>query len=457
MTVPATWGTELHDTYLTSAGVRRSGPGSGQDHLLITPRYSAAADSQHEAIIMGTPVKAPIGMDGTFSIILPPTDDPDLNPTNFTYQVREMWPGGRIFDIALPTALGPSVALRDVAPAEIVEGISLSKGDTGATPDISIGTVVAGATGDPAAATMTGTPENPILGLVLPRGATGAQGIKGDTGATGAGLASHLADADPHPQYPLKAAANTFTAAQTISAAAAQVAIIRPAAPADSRRWDLAVETAGTFTATPKSDVGAANGTALTITRAGVIMRGGIYEITGTGDPNGVHTAPVGSAFRNVEAGGYNGARVWRKDTGSGSTGWVVESGDTGWLDASPRLSADWDLTAPGAAECRVRRVGNSVEYSIRARRTVATGLRSGLTAIIAALPIGFGARSYTPTGLGVVSLVGETRLAATGGFSTLLDVSIQSAGTGTWAIGDTISISGTYSTVHAWPTTLTL
>ena len=48
------------------------------------------------------------------------------------------------------------------------------KGDTGATPDISIGTVTTGAPGTDASATITGTPEDPVLNLQIPRGNPGA-------------------------------------------------------------------------------------------------------------------------------------------------------------------------------------------------------------------------------------------------------------------------------------------
>ena len=55
------------------------------------------------------------------------------------------------------------------------------KGETGATPNIQIGTVETGAT---SSATITGTPENPVLNLVLEKGE------KGETGTTGNGIAS---------------------------------------------------------------------------------------------------------------------------------------------------------------------------------------------------------------------------------------------------------------------------
>ena len=49
-----------------------------------------------------------------------------------------------------------------------------AKGDTGETPDITIGTVTTAEPGTPAAATMTGTPEDPVLNLTIPKGAVGA-------------------------------------------------------------------------------------------------------------------------------------------------------------------------------------------------------------------------------------------------------------------------------------------
>lgn len=49
-----------------------------------------------------------------------------------------------------------------------------AKGDTGETPDISIGTVTTVEPGTPAAASMTGTPEAPVLNLSIPKGLVGA-------------------------------------------------------------------------------------------------------------------------------------------------------------------------------------------------------------------------------------------------------------------------------------------
>lgn len=55
----------------------------------------------------------------------------------------------------------------------IPAGATGPKGDTGATPDLSIGEVTTGAPGTQAAAAITGTPEAPVLNLTIPRGDAG--------------------------------------------------------------------------------------------------------------------------------------------------------------------------------------------------------------------------------------------------------------------------------------------
>ena len=56
------------------------------------------------------------------------------------------------------------------------------QGATGATPNLAIGNVTTGEPGTDAEAIITGTPENPILNMTIPRGATGAQGADGADG-----------------------------------------------------------------------------------------------------------------------------------------------------------------------------------------------------------------------------------------------------------------------------------
>ena len=51
-----------------------------------------------------------------------------------------------------------------------VVGQDGATGQTGATPNLTIGTVSTGPAGSDASASITGTPENPVLNLTIPRG-----------------------------------------------------------------------------------------------------------------------------------------------------------------------------------------------------------------------------------------------------------------------------------------------
>ena len=54
------------------------------------------------------------------------------------------------------------------------------------------------------------------------------------------------------------------------------------------------------------------------------------YEIHGTGMPNGVVEAPIGTTY--IDKDKTNGALKWIKTTDGGNEGWKVVEGDTGWL-----------------------------------------------------------------------------------------------------------------------------
>ena len=60
-----------------------------------------------------------------------------------------------------------------------------AKGDTGATPNLKIGTVTTLSAGSNATASITGTAENPLLNLGIPKGADGSGGGSGTSGEDG--------------------------------------------------------------------------------------------------------------------------------------------------------------------------------------------------------------------------------------------------------------------------------
>lgn len=82
------------------------------------------------------------------------------------------------------------------------------------------------------------------------------------------------------------------------------------------------------------------------------------YEIHGTGMPNGVVTAEIGTTY--VDKNKTNGALKWIKTTNGGNQGWEVLIGDTGWrtLNSISKLT-DGSRTST----IKIRRVNNLVTY----------------------------------------------------------------------------------------------
>lgn len=79
---------------------------------------------------------------------------------------------------------------------------------------------------------------------------------------------------------------------------------------------------------------------------------------SGTGSPEGVVTAAVGSRYTDTAA--TNGAVEWIKATGSGNTGWKVAYGDTGWRD----IAVSGAVAGFSVLGARIRRVGNTVSIA---------------------------------------------------------------------------------------------
>ena len=135
------------------------------------------------------------------------------------------------------------------------------------------------------------------------------------------------------------------------------------------------------------------------------------YEIHGTGMPNGVVEAEIGTTY--VDKNKTNGALKWIKTTDGGNQGWEVLIGDTGWrtLNSVSKLK-DGSKTS----YIKIRRVNNLVTYQFG-------GLNWGWFGIIRRNGPGFvkhnssgdkGAKVLYPGGIPVgfrseTSLVGST------------------------------------------------
>ncbi len=97
------------------------------------------------------------------------------------------------------------------------------------------------------------------------------------------------------------------------------------------------------------------NNNTLTISNGNsVVLPTNQFEIHGTGMPNGVVTAEIGTTY--VDKNKTNGALKWIKTTDGGNQGWEVLIGDTGWRTLN-------SVSRAGNSFIKIRRVNNLVTY----------------------------------------------------------------------------------------------
>lgn len=81
----------------------------------FTPR-TILTDPAANQIIVSKTITVDLDATGSFTVVLPATDDTSVSPTDFTYKVEEAFTGGRTYDISVPST--PSTQnLADMAPA----------------------------------------------------------------------------------------------------------------------------------------------------------------------------------------------------------------------------------------------------------------------------------------------------------------------------------------------------
>jgi hypothetical protein len=167
--------------------------------------------------------------------------------------------------------------------------------------------------------------------------------------------------------------------------------------------------------------------------------------MSGTGSPEGVVSAPVGSMWTDTAA--TTGAIKWIKASGTGNTGWVVEYGDTGWRNVSASLNGTF-LTANPNATLKVRRTNNAVQVTYTAGASPTYTTNYGL---IYAIPSGF-----RPNANGEPTVLMLTSAAAPGAAfkSAYFDANNLRSGDG-WVTATAYWGSATFTTTDAWPTSL--
>jgi len=152
-------------TYVDASGVVASGT------VTFTPSGWIASPGS-DMVLPPSPVVATLDTNGAFSVVLVVTDDVDLQPQPWQYTVSEQINGvGRTYSIVLPSSLGATVSLADVAPA-----LPVGEQYYSLVSSLQIGTVTTLASGASATASITGSAPNQLLNLGLPAGATGTTG-----------------------------------------------------------------------------------------------------------------------------------------------------------------------------------------------------------------------------------------------------------------------------------------
>ena len=179
------------------------------------------------------------------------------------------------------------------------------------------------------------------------------------------------------------------------------------------------------------------------------VGRPGGADLTGTGSPEGVVTAPVGTYYTDTAL--TNGAMRWAKKTGIGNTGWKVTHGDTGWRNVTASLSG---IDAANTGTLSLRRIGVTVTWRFS---NLLLSAGSGTLSLWAAIPTGF--RGAAMVSLAVQrnnsqAYVNRIGLNVTG-LGWLGEEPIGAVSTSTRpAIGLT-GLTAPHATDDAWPTAL--
>jgi len=264
--------------------------------------------------------------------------------------------------------------------------------------------------------------------------ATAAQGVLAGT-ASQPGHAHAGADITSgtvaYARLPVGTAASTVAAGDDsrITGAAQKSANLSDLASASTARTNLGLGDSAVVGALPIPDPGSFYPTD-TITAALQLIGG--RERYGTGSPEGVITAPVGTYY--TDEAGTNGAWRWLKKSGIGNTGWKVTEGDTGWRNISALIGNGW------TGQAWVRRVGDVVDLRVDTLNAAAA-----TAGVYLALPAGF-----RTNGSVFVRSIFYTTAMTLRRVSTFNDSTVVG-----YVAGDVLYGSLVASTVEPWPTTL--
>lgn len=239
------------------------------------------------------------------------------------------------------TGMPADAVITGTAPSFTLD-LTIPEGDPGPVNSLSIGTVTTGAPGTEASATITGEAPEQVLNLMLPKGDAG--GIVNPSLLPLGESIDNLASGLYHAQYagsiangyPFEGFLGYLMVGSRSSSYRFQVAYSSNSA-SRGAMWVRVRNNSTTWHPwVLQHSTGAVGG----------------GDLTGSGMPNGVVTAPPGTYY--TDTAGTNGAWRWLKTSGTGNTGWYYIVGDTGWRNLASIAVNSW------IGRMRLRRIGST-------------------------------------------------------------------------------------------------
>lgn len=124
---PSSWQpSRLYGTYVGLDGKPIAG---GVIHLI--PSVAQFYTSQQPTMIVSKTLVIKLDDGGRFDVLIPASDDPEVQPTGWTYEVKPQFPGAESFHITAPANISQNIAT--IAPVTQSNGTAILRGEKGNT------------------------------------------------------------------------------------------------------------------------------------------------------------------------------------------------------------------------------------------------------------------------------------------------------------------------------------
>lgn len=148
----ATWPTQFATGVIIGTVVSVNGAPMAGKTITFTPEAPVLAATNNATLVFAEAITVALDANGSFAVVLPATDSPNVQPSHWTYQAVENWTNGRTYSVAVPA--GKTTNLLDVSPLQPSAGLLR----------------LVGPKGDPGPPGPPGTLDTVTLGLIIDGG-----------------------------------------------------------------------------------------------------------------------------------------------------------------------------------------------------------------------------------------------------------------------------------------------